>query len=286
MIPQSANNRVTVVTVAYNSMRVLPEMLASIPLGTRIVIVDNASSNCNIKEELNGRDSLQVIHNVENLGFGTACNIGAAQAQTEFLLFLNPDARLLDGSLDALVAAADDFPAASAFNPAITDNHNRPYFKRSSVLLQDLRKPVRGWPSSSREVAVLSGAALFVRRAAFEAVGGFDPKIFLYHEDDDISLRLKADCGPLYFVRGARVSHDGGNASPRSPEIAALKAFHMGCSRIYATRKHHILGAERKALLTALTQLASPVNLFSARKRAKQTAFLRGVLWAIRNRSG
>lgn len=240
MVPQSANNRVTVVTVAYNSMRVLPEMLASIPVGTSIVIVDNASNNCDIKEELNVRDGMQVIHNVENLGFGTACNIGAAQAQTEFLLFLNPDARLLDGSLDALVAAADDFPAASAFNPAITDNHNRPYFKRSSVLLQDLRKPARGWPPSSREVTVLSGAALFVRRAAFEAVGGFDPKIFLYHEDDDISLRLKADCGPLYFVRDARVSHDGGNGSPRSLETAALKAFHMGCSRIYATRKHNI----------------------------------------------
>lgn len=277
------SSRVTVITVAFNSMNVLPEMLASIPAGTDVIIIDNASDSPDALLELGSRNGLQIIHNAENLGFGVACNIGAAQAHTEFLLFLNPDARLLDGALDALVTAADDFPNASAFNPAIIDGRNQPYFKRRSVLLPDCDKLPRGWPSDSGEVPVLSGAALFIRRAAFEAVGGFDPQIFMYHEDDDLSLRLKATCGPLYFVRDARVSHDGGNASPRSPETAALKAFHMGRSRIYATRKHNVPGARRKALFSALIQLASPLTIFSARKRAKQTAFLRGILSAIRH---
>ena len=202
MKSEVVSSRVTVVTVAFNSMDVLPEMLASIPAGTNVVIVDNASDNPEDLLELGARNGLKVIHNAQNLGFGVACNVGAAQAQTEFLLFLNPDARLLDGALDALVAAADNFSAASAFNPAIIDSRGQPQFKRRSVLLPDSDKLARGWPSSSGEVAVLSGAALFVRRAAFKAVGGFDPQIFMYHEDDDLSLRLKESCGPLYFVRG------------------------------------------------------------------------------------
>src|SRR5690554_5192057 len=130
-------SRVTVVTVAFNSMDVLPEMLASIPAGTNVVIVDNASDNPEDLLELGARNGLKVIHNAQNLGFGVACNVGAAQAQTEFLLFLNPDARLLDGALDALVAAADNFSAASAFNPAIIDSRGQPQFKRRSVLLPD-----------------------------------------------------------------------------------------------------------------------------------------------------
>lgn len=283
MVADCASQRVTVVTVTYNSLNVLPEMLASIPDGATMVIVDNASDDPDAVSDVGGRSGARVICNSQNLGFGAACNIGAAQAQTEFLLFLNPDAQLFDGALDALVTAADNFTAASAFNPAITDRRGRSYLKRGSVLLPASDRLPPGWPTCSRTVPVLSGAALFVRRAAFEAVNGFDPDLFMYHEDDDLSLRLKAACGPLYFVRDARVRHHGGSASPRTPETAAFKAFHMGRSRIHAARKHNVQGAQRKALFSALIQLATPFTLFSARKRAKQMAFLRGVRWAIKN---
>lgn len=283
MVRKLSSERVTVVTVTYNSTTVLPAMLSSVPKDTAIILIDNASDDPDAVSTLASQNQAQIILNKENSGFGVACNMGAAQAKTEFLLFLNPDARLLDGALDALVVAADTYPSASAFNPAITDKRDRPYFKRSSVLLPASTKMSRGWPASNREVPILTGAALFVRRTAFETVGGFDPQIFLYHEDDDLSLRLKASCGPLYFVRDARVTHDAGNASPRSPETAASKAFHMGCSRIYAARKHNLAGAKRKALFSAVFQIISPIALLSARKRAKQMAFLRGVLQGMKN---
>jgi GT2 family glycosyltransferase len=128
---------------------------------------------------------------------------------------------------------------------------------------------------------VLSGAAFFVRRAAFEAVGGFDPAIFLYHEDDDLSLRLKAECGRLMFIAGAQVTHQGGGSSVRSPDVAALKAWHMGRSRVYAMRRHDRPLAFVQALTSAVWQLMSPLLLLSRRKRAKQVAFLRGV-WSAR----
>ncbi len=270
-------------TVAYNSLDVLPQMLATIPDGATVVIVVNASGDPDAVANIGGQNGARVICNPQNLGFGVACNIGATQAQTEFLLFLNPDAQLLDGALDALVAAADNFTAASAFNPAITDKRGRSCLKRRSVLLPASDKLPPAIPTCSREVPVLSGAALFVRRAAFEQVGGFDPHLFMYHEDDDLSLRLKAAFGPLYFVRDARVRHHGGLSSPRTPETAAFKAYHMGRSRIYAARKHNIPGAQRNALFSALIQLATPFTLFSARKRAKQAAFLRGIHSAMKN---
>src|SRR6056297_676382 len=281
-----APERVTVVTVAHNSLAVLPEMLASLPPGCKAVVVDNASHETSPLADLAQTHDAHLIRNDDNRGFGPACNIGAAQARTEFLLFLNPDARLGDRAIEALVAAADAHPEAVAFNPAITDGKGRPYFKRGSVLLPASARLPAGWPDADREVPVLTGAAFFVRRAAFEAVGGFDPAIFLYHEDDDLALRLKDQIGPLMFVRNAHVTHDAGNSTVRSPASAAFKAFHMGRSRVYAARKHRLPGAGRKALMSALMQLASPLTLLSARKRAKQLAFLRGVVDGLRGPTG
>lgn len=279
--PEVTPDRVSVITVAHNSLAVLPGMLGSVPRACPVIVVDNASQEAAPLADLAKTHGAQLIRNDDNRGFGPACNIGAASARTEFLLFLNPDARLDDGAIEALVAAADAHPGAVAYNPAITDGKGRPYFKRGSVLLPASARLPAGWPAANREVPVLTGAAFFVRRAAFEAVGGFDPAIFLYHEDDDLALRLKT-VGSLMFVHGARVTHDAGNSTVRSPASAAFKAFHMGRSRVYAARKHQLPGAGRKALVSALVQLVSPLTLLSARKRAKQWAFLRGVLQGLR----
>ncbi|MDW4550586.1 glycosyltransferase family 2 protein [Defluviimonas sp. D31] len=275
-LPASA--RVTVVSVCFNSMAVLPDMLASVPADTPVVLVDNASTDAAAVAELAGARGARLVRNAENRGFGVACNQGAALAGTEFVLFLNPDAQLMPDTLDELVAAAERHPHASAMNPRIAEADGSAYFKRHSHLMPRAEKMPRGWPEADREVTVLSGAALFVRRADFEAVGGFDPEIFLYHEDDDLSRRLRAERGPLMFVRAALVQHLGGRSSVRSPEVAALKAWHMGRSRVYAARKHGQKFAFGRALFQATAQLLSPAVLLSKRKRAKQWTFFRAVL--------
>lgn len=280
MNPLSAASRVTIVSVSYNSLHVLPRMLASVPDGARVVIVDNASNDPAALADLCDAHHARLVRNPRNLGFGVACNAGAEGATTEFLLFLNPDAVLMPDTLDRLVAAADRYPRASAMNPRIAENDGSAFFKRKSYLMPRAEWMPRGWPEADCEVPVLSGAALFVRRDAYEAVGGFDPDIFLFHEDDDLTLRLKAECGPLMFIREAAVRHGGGSSSARSAEVAALKAWHMGHSRVYAARKHHQPWARSRALLQAALQLVSPVVLFSRRKRAKQVSLLRGIVHA------
>lgn len=279
---KKAASPITIVTVSYNSLHVLPRMLGSVPEGATVVVVDNASDDRSALAALCRSHGARLIVNPHNLGFGVACNRGAEGATTEFLLFLNPDAALMADTLDQLVAAAERYPLASAMNPRIVGYDGSAFFKRKSYLMPRSEWMPRGWPESDREVSVLSGAAFFVRRRDFEAVGGFDPKIFLFHEDDDLALRLKADRGPLMYVRDALVSHGGGSSSARSAEVAALKAWHMGHSRVYAAMKHHQPWARTRALVQATLQLVSPVVLFSRRKRAKHVALLRGIVHASR----
>jgi N-acetylglucosaminyl-diphospho-decaprenol L-rhamnosyltransferase len=269
--------RVTVVSVCYNSMAVVPAMLASVPAGTPVVVVDNSPEADPALATLCDLHSARLIRNKQNLGFGVACNIGAQGSETEFLLFLNPDAILANDTLDQLVAAATRYPAAAAMNPRIANADGSPYFKRRSPLMPRREYMPRGWPQTDREVTVLSGAALFVRRAAFTAVGGFDAKIFLYHEDDDLSRRLRAEVGPIMFIRSAAVTHLAGRSTERTPEVAAFKAFHMGQSRVYAMRKHDMTHVKARALVIAFGKLASPLTWLSARARAKHVAFLQGV---------
>lgn len=277
-----ASHRVTIVTVSYNSLAVLPRMLGSLPEGTPAVVVDNASADLPALRALVQPHAAQLIENAENIGFGPACNRGAETATTEFVLFLNPDAALAPGALEALVDAADRHPEAIAMNPRIENEDGSPAFKRRSVLLPRSRWMKREMPGSECEVSVLSGAALMVRRTDFEAVGGFDPAIFLYHEDDDLSLRLAAR-GKLMIIPAAVVRHAGGHSTVRSAEVAALKAWHMGRSRVYAMRKHGRPFAASLAIGRALVQMLSPLTVLSARKRAKHVAFLRGTLQGARN---
>lgn len=271
--------RTTVVSVTYNSANVLAKMLASVPAGVPVIVVDNASTDGSVAVAANA--AARTIRLDSNQGFGRACNRGAAEAATEFVLFLNPDAVLDVDCIGALEAAADRHLAASAFNPGIRSRDGGEYFKRRSVLIARSQHLARGWPPEDREVPVLSGAALFCRKSAFDAVGGFDPAIFLYHEDDDLSIRLKSECGPLMFIRDAAVMHSEGRSSARTADIAALKAYHMGRSRVYAMRKHGLTLYRVRNVAAGLGKLANPLVLLSSRKRAQASGFLKGVFSAF-----
>ncbi len=271
---------VAIVSVCFDSSAIVGRMLESVPAGVPVILVDNGSADVALTKAIADQYGARLLTNPENLGFGVACNQGAIAAGVEanFLFFLNPDAMLTERTIEMLLLAAQRYPSASAFNPAIFDESGRPSHKRSSVLLPRSRRERSGGTKGDRIVAVLSGAALFVRRQAFDEVGGFDQEIFPYHEDDDLSLRLGQECGPLMFAAESRVIHTGGHSSSRTIEMASLKGWHMGRSRVYASRKHGRPLAFARALALALRQVASPISWLSDRSRAKHWYFLRGVL--------
>lgn len=274
-LPLSA---VTVVSVCYKSDRLIRDLVTAIPEQTPIILVDNGHTNT--FADLPPDRNVRVVKLDNNLGFGRGCNAGADVAQTSWILFLNPDARPNPGAIEALLEAATQYPSAVAFNPRIYNEDGSPYFKRRSWLLPRQFYMKKGWPSEDAVVPVLSGAALLVSKKSFDYIGGFDPNIFMYHEDDDLSLRLAA-LGELRFVRNSTIVHSAGHSSGRSPEIARFKAYHMAQSRIYAGQKHHRPFARTSTLLQGCLLLLSPQVLFSARRRAKAVGFLQGTLAKI-----
>lgn len=269
---------VTVVTVHFKSSDVIHNMLKSLPDGCSVVVVDN--SHCDPFVLQSARQNLQVLRNQENLGFGAACNIGARAAQTEFIFFLNPDTELRSGALDALLRASSTYQTACAFNPQLLDERGRRIHKHGSVLLSNFKRTGQGETKGDHEIQILSGSAIFVRKLVFFETGGFDENIFLYHEDDDLSLRLQL-LGKLMHIEDAVVIHREGHSCQRTPESAAWRAYHMGRSRVYATRKHNLKFAFTKSLFSAFLGLFSPDMLFSKRKFSKRTSFLQGV-WSAR----
>ncbi|MBZ8118358.1 glycosyltransferase family 2 protein [Roseovarius sp. LXJ103] len=282
-MPSDPNTRVTIVTVAYNSAGVVADMLASIPAQTPVVIFDNASGDqALLRNVVADLGTVRLLESAENLGFGVGCNTGAAQAETEFLLFLNPDTILFPDSLQKLVQAADQYPEASAFNPRILNDDGTTVLKRRSDLVPRAAWLARGALSQDTVLPVLSGAAFFVRRAAFEAVGGFDSEIFLFFEDDDLSVRLAASQGPLMYIHGAELRHVGGASSAWSPKSERIKNWNWGFSQIYATRKHGRRRAAAVAVLRTGLRALSPLTLLSARRRHKYAARMAGIFAALR----
>lgn len=266
---------ISFVVVCYKSSLALKSLLLSIPKESEVILVDN-SKDQETKEIANSYDCV-LIQNKENIGYGSACNLGAEKASGSHLLFINPDSELKPGTLDELIKATDRYPNASAFNPKIIDRTGKQDFKRRSVLLPKSEWMSKKFPTFDKDVSVLSGAAIFIKKEKFQQIKGFDEKIFLYHEDDDISIRLKNKIGNLMYIHNAVITHIGGSSSSKDESIAKIKGYHMGRSRVYAQKKHNIKAVTIRNIMLSLFQVLSPEMLFSKRKRAKYTYFLKGV---------
>jgi len=266
---------ISFVVVCYKSSLALKSLLLSIPKESEVILVDN-SKDQETKEIANSYDCV-LIQNKENIGYGSACNLGAEKASGSHLLFINPDSELKPGTLDELIKATDRYPNASAFNPKIIDRTGKQDFKRRSVLLPKSEWMSKKFPTFDKDVSVLSGAAIFIKKEKFLQIKGFDEKIFLYHEDDDISIRLKNKIGNLMYIHNAVITHIGGSSSSKDESIAKIKGYHMGRSRVYAQKKHNIKAVTIRNIMLSLFQVLSPEMLFSKRKRAKYTYFLKGV---------
>ncbi len=208
----------SVVIVAWNSRselrRTLPALIAELKAGDELIVVDNGSLDGTAEIIAALAPAARLLSSGENLGFAAAANRGAAQARGELLLILNPDAAPQPGfgeairrpwvqgrgwaAWQALVADRDGARINSAGNPV--------HFT-GIVWAGCHGRPLSEAPSAT-EVSALSGAALAVPRASWEELGGFAEEFFLYHEDVDLSLRLRLRGAALGIEPSAIVDHD------------------------------------------------------------------------------
>ncbi len=269
-----AASQISLITVTFNSAQVLPALLRSIPPGVEVIVVDNASSDdSSFIAQTHGACLINMSF---NSGFAIANNRGAAQATRPYLYFANPDSWLQPGCLETLFETAQRRPDVAALNPSFSLANGRRQFKRRGPLIQRRHHMKPGIAMTSGPVTVLSGAGLFVARGLFEQLGGLDEQIFLYHDDDDFSLRV-APHGLLYLETNAKVVHDQGNATSRSPQVGFMKAFYQAQSKRHLLKKYgHAFGWWRLGQ-EAFLKVLNPQNLVSSWRRAKTSGFIWGL---------
>lgn len=259
--------RVTVVTVTCNSAGVIGDFLAAVPPDLAVVVVDNASSDASaaIAEAAGAR----VLRNARNLGFGAACNLGAAAATTEFVLFANPDARFPAEAIAELVAAADAFDRAAILAPVIhLDGRSERSWDAGQLRRRRLSedRTAEPWPEGPLCVEFASGACLLVRRTAGLL---FDEDFFLYYEDDDICAEARLRGSSVVLVPTAVISHVGAASSTPSVRLLALKSWHMAWSRLRFLHKHAgAVAARREARDQLLHHARETLRNITAMKRA------------------
>lgn len=208
----------SVLIVAWNSReelaRTLPALLPELGEGDELIVVDNDSDDGTAEAVAKLAPAARAVPSGGNLGFAAACNLGAAQAEGELLVILNPDAAPRPGfgeairrpwlegrgwaAWQALVADGDGTTINSAGNPV--------HFT-GIVWAGGHGEPIAAAPAAE-EVTALSGACLAIPRIGWEEVGGFPERFFLYHEDVDLSLRLRLAGGALGIEPAAVVDHD------------------------------------------------------------------------------
>jgi N-acetylglucosaminyl-diphospho-decaprenol L-rhamnosyltransferase len=229
--------------------------------GTEIVVVDNASGDA-IGQRLAAEvRSARLLVETKNRGYGAACNRGGRETSRPLLLFLNSDAVVQPGAVEALAAALERDPAAAVVGPRLTnpDGTLQPsilrlptfwrIFCESSGLafLAGGREPFRGHSatredhSTGRAVESVKGAAMLIRRSAFEQVGGFDENFFLYAEESDLATRLRDAGWRIRFEPSALVVHHGG----ASGGDALFGHLHDGLAQYVA--RHQGVAAARLA---------------------------------------
>jgi GT2 family glycosyltransferase len=208
----------SVLIVAWNSSaqlrRTLPPLLAELQDDDELIVVDNDSGDDSAAVAAALAPAARVVRMGRNVGFAAGCNRGAEEARGDLLVLLNPDAVPQPGwgeairrpwregrgwaAWQALVANGDGTEINSAGNPV--------HFT-GIVWAGDHGRPVAEAPPAG-EVVCLSGACLAIPLATWRELGGFPERFFLYHEDVDLSLRLRLRGDTLGIEPAAVVAHD------------------------------------------------------------------------------
>ncbi len=208
----------SVVIVAWNSReqlaRTLPALLPELGDDDELIVVDNASPgpSADLVRELAPR--ARVLETGANLGFAAGCNAGAALAAGELLVVLNPDAAPRPGFGEAIrrpwaqgrAWAAWQALVAEGSGERINSAGNPMHF--TGIVWAGGHDGPLGEAGPAREVTALSGACLAIPRTTWEELGGFPPEFFLYHEDVDLSLRLRLRGERIGIEPAAVVDHD------------------------------------------------------------------------------
>ena len=209
----------------------------------RVVVVDNASADGSLKVLEQDFPWVEVVNMERNRGFGVALNKATMEVAGDPLLFLNDDVECEPGFVEAMLARCDGVEMVAGVllqdeNPGLIDSAGVIADARTLMAFDYLQgEPVEVAETAPPPFGPTGGAALY-RRAAFEKIGGFDERIFLYYEDLDLALRMHAEGARCALASDARGRHVG---SATLGQRSGEKYVHTGWSRAYMLRRYGIM---------------------------------------------
>jgi N-acetylglucosaminyl-diphospho-decaprenol L-rhamnosyltransferase len=284
---------VTISIVSGGRPELLDACLASIPaasgaLSVHTVVVDNAS--------LDGLPGAAAHPEVEirrselRQGFSANHNLALRGAAGRYLFVLNDDTELHEGCLERLVGLMDQNPAVGCAGPRIVHADGRlqasafRFPTPARVALTALTLQRAGWVLSGgehiRRVDWVHGAAMLVRRSAFEELGGLDESFYMYLEDVDLCRRLRDRGWEVVFFPRASLVHFENSSTADVPERRIVQ--HARSRSLY-TRKHHGAAAERAVQALTAGMFAGRIGAskllrHDATERARFAAHIRASL--------
>jgi GT2 family glycosyltransferase len=258
---------VGVVVVSYNTCELLRQCLRSTTntsVETRVVVVDNASPDGSAAMVAREFPHVRLIANPDNRGFAAGTNQGllALRDECEYLLLLNPDARLCRGALDELVRFMQAHPRVGVAGARLLYPDGRHQegawrFPTLAMAFFDLFPP-RGPLLGRLQGSYLNGryaeeqweapfpidhplgAVMLIRRAALDEVGLFDEGYWMYAEEVDWCFRCKGAGWAIWQVPAARAVHVGGAATSqfRGRSLVALHRSRLRFTQRWRSPRH------------------------------------------------
>lgn len=276
---------IALVTVTYESERLASFFAETGRLFKHVYVVDNHSHDNTTAAFAQALPHGQIIALPKNIGFGPANNVGfqAAGQVCGHVLFLNPDCQISLESVRLLQKTLVEHPQAVIACPVVVDANGQDH----GVLQRDYRL---GYQHEIVETIPLScttpeylldtcvdGACLLVDAAKFHTMGAFNPELFMYCEEDDVSLRALAQGFSVVTNTHAQATHLGGASSPATFRILLRKAYHGRWSRLYMVGTY--VSPHQRLFDTFKTLLFAPVALPLYALLLKKRHFIKWLGW-------
>ncbi len=231
--------KLSVVILCWNDMKVIVDCVRSIFASTHstdfeVIVSDNGSTDGSPDLLEQNFPQVKVIRNGSNLGFARGNNAGIRASRGEYVLILNPDTIIHEGSLDRLVRYADAHPEAGAFGCRVLNADGtyqisaRPfptvsrylmaalYLRPLGYLTDKLSEIYMGWKGDSeRQIDWQSGCCVLFRGKVLRDLGGFDEQFFYQFEEVDLCFRVGKAGYPILFTPEATITHLGGQSVGR-----------------------------------------------------------------------
>jgi GT2 family glycosyltransferase len=294
----------SIIIVSWNTRDLLAACLESVhanlpPGKCEVWVVDNASTDDSAAMVREHFPQVRLVKNKTNVGFGRANNQAIKQCAGTYVLLLNSDTQVLPGALANLTGFMERHPEAGTagahiLNPDLTLQTScspTPTLSRElwRMLHLDTLHPygvyrMKGWNQHApREVDIVMGACMILRREALDQVGLFDEDYFFYSEEEDLCLRLHRANWRIYWIPGAPVIHYGGQSAQQAPDDMFLRLYQ---GKLLLFRKHYGRVATQLyklvlAIAAGVRLIISPIAYLESKPRRQQHQRLTLRYWRL-----